>query len=260
MNKYKGIAIAGIFFASLGVFLGVPVEKVEAVTILPADCAISSADIAGIKVIQNDPTLSASAEVQAELTARKQLVAKVIDCGKNEAQSLSSALGTAPGATGAQSIKDQLSGKLNDANNFYDIESGKLLDAGIAGTQSIAKEILAWRQGTYAPLSGEVGNFIIWAQNQVLFNTAQSRMNQTERAVSFIESASGGADIQSAFNDAKGAFNGALNQNAAAQTALAQFLPPDQTLALIKGSLKSLSDTYQKLFDVSTLIAKVLPQ
>ena len=132
--------------------------------------------------------------------------------------------------------------------------------AGIAGTEAVAQEVLSWRAGTFLPLSENVNNFILWAQNQDLFNTAQTRMTQTQRAVSFLESASPNADLQTAFDAARSSFNDAESENAAAKAAFAQGLSPDQGLALIKQSLDSLSATYQNFFTVSTAISKILPQ
>jgi hypothetical protein len=226
-----------------------------------SDCGLTDADVAKIAAIQNDPTLNWSQEVTQELAMRKQLIGKTIACAQANVTALQTALAKTPASgDAANSIQAQLQSRLNDAANFYTIELGKLNGAGISGSQSIASEILAWRVGTYAPLSGQVNNFILWAGNQNLFSTAQTRMNQTQQAVSFFENASANSDLQSAFTVAYASFQTAKDDNASAQAALAQSLPPAQSLALVKKSLDDLSDTYQKFYAVSDIIKTLLPQ
>ena len=225
------------------------------------ECGITKEDIAKIAAVQNDPTLAPSEEMMAELAVRKQLIGKVIACAQNEVGSLRTSLGTAATSTFAeQAIEGQLQGRLDDASNFYSIELGKLGTAGLAGTKAIASDVLAWREGTYAPLAQQVGDFLLWSGNQELFSIAGSRMTQTQQAVSFLEGASNNADLQNAFNAAYASFESAKSANAAAQSALQQSLPPDQTLVLIKQSLDSLQSTYQQFFNVSGIIQKLLPQ
>ena len=225
-----------------------------------AECDITVGDIAQITAIQNDPTLSASDEIKQELAVRKQLVGKTISCAEQETQTFQANLASTTVESDAQPLQAQLLSDLGGASNFYTLEQTKLNGAGIAGTEAIAQEVLAWRSSTFLPLSENVNNFILWAQNQNLFDTAQTRMTQTQRAVSFLESASPDSDLQTAFDNAQSSFNSAESENAAAKAAFAQGLSPDQGLALIKQSLDSLSTTYQNFFTVSTAISKILPQ
>ncbi len=280
MKSIRIIALMGICAVGLGgVFLqGATIVHADTAAIVPTaaaatsdtssavavasdNCGITAADIGKIAAVQADPTLSATDEVKQELAVRKQLITETIACALTDVQSLQSALNNvSANGGGTDSIKGQLESRLNDATNFYSLEITKLNGAGIAGSEDIAREILAWRQGTYAPLAGQVGNFILWAENQSLFATAQTRMDQTQQAVSFIESASSNANLQSTFNAAYSSFQTAKNDNAAAQAALAQSLSPDQSLTLIKQSLDALSATYQQFFDVSNIIKTLLPQ
>ncbi len=265
-----GIACAALFVSGIPAVHAdtagaVPTANADTVsTTTPAvvpGCGISKDDIAKIAAVQNDPTLTPSEEVVAELALRKQLIGQVVACAQNEIASLRTFLGSAATSTSAETqIERQLQGRLDDASNFYTIELGKLGTAGIAGTKAVASDVLAWREGTYAPLAAQVNDFVLWSGNQELFATAESRMTQTQQAVSFLESASSNADLQNAFNAAYASFESAKNANAAAQNALQQSLPPDQTLVLIKQSLDSLQSTYQQFFSVSGIIQKLLPQ
>lgn len=256
------IALAVVASASTTVKPAVAATTTIVVSVVPSDnCGLTVADVAKITAVQNDPTLNSSQEVVQELAVRKQLIKRIVLCAQSDLQSLQSALAAAPAANdAAKSIQVQLAGRLNDVANFYSFELGKLDGAGIAGTKAIAGDVFAWRAGTYAPLVGQVNNFMLWSKNQNLFSTAQGRMDQTQRAVSFLENASADGDLQNAFNAARASFESAKNDNAAAQIALSQGLPPAQSLALIKQSLGELSDTYQRFFDVSDLIKKALPQ
>ncbi len=224
-------------------------------------CGITAADIMQIKVIQSDPSLSPSQEVAQELSLRKQLVGQTIVCAKGEVRQLQAALAAASTTDPVgETVQSHLAGDLDGAGHYYDLELAKLDTAGIAGTQAIAQEVLAWRAGTFVPLSENVNNFILWAGNQGLFTTARTRMDQTQSAVSFLESATPNADLQTAFNGSLAAFDDAETANVAARTALAQNLAPGQSLALIKQSLNALAATYQDFFTVSTLIKGILPQ
>jgi hypothetical protein len=259
--KYPKIVAPAMFvtlFATgavfVSAFLHAPVAHAA------SDCDITAGDIARITAIQNDPTLNSSQEMAQELALRKQLVGRTILCAEQEAQTFQANLASTTVESDAQPLQSQLLSNLNSASSFYNLELTKLNGAGIAGTEAIAQEVLSWRAGTFLPLSENVNNFILWAQNQNLFDTAQTRMTQTQRAVSFLESASPNSDLQTAFDNAQSSFNEAESENAAAKAAFAQGLSPDQGLALIKQSLDSLSTTYQNFFTVSTVISKILPQ
>lgn len=231
-------------------------------TIARADdsCTLPSSDFDQIAVIQNDPSLTSNQEVIQELALRKQLLEQTIACAQTDVASLRSTLAAATSTYGTEDIQTQLLSDLDSASEFYAIESGELAGSGIAGTKAIASNIIAWRAGTYVPLEGKVNNYLLWTQDQPLFAMAQTRMDQTQRAVNFLENATPDADLQSAFSAAYASFQDAKQQNAAAEQALAESLSPDQSIALIKQSLSSLADTYKNFFAVSSAIAALLPQ
>jgi len=252
MRLLKTIFVVGFFALCGAFFLGTGVAHAD-------NCNLTPADFAEITAIQNNPTLTALDEVKQELAVRKDLVSQTIMCAQADVATLQSSLNAATTTTSdAANLQTALSGKLDDANNFYNLELTKLNGAGISGTESIAKDVLAWREGSYEPLAGEVNNFILWSENQSLFATAENRMQQTEQTVSFLEGASGNTDLQNAFSAAQTSFNAAEAENTQAQNALTQFLPADQSLALIQQSLNSLSETYQQFFALSTIVNNLL--
>jgi hypothetical protein len=255
MKPFKVVIIATFFAALSAMALGFHAGVAHAADV----CAFAPADFDKITAVQNDATLSANEEVTQELALRKQLITKTITCAQTEVAAVRKTLTNATTTDSTKNIQSQLLSDLNDASNFYNIEAVKTDSAGILGSKAIAREIITWRAGTYVALEGKINNYLLWTQNQPLFDTAQSRMDQTQRAVSFMESASANADLQDAFNAAYASLQTAKDQNAQAKNALVQSLAPDQSLALIKQSLDSLSDTYQKFFAVSDAIKKLLP-
>jgi len=220
-------------------------------------CVISAVDLSEIKAIQSNPNISYLDEINQELAARKKLLSKTIACAEDEAGSLKSEVNGASVAAADKNLQSQLSGKIDDAVNYYNIELGKLNVSGIKGSEQIAEEVLAWRASAYAGLASNVDNFILWSRNQNLFKTASARMAQITSMVSFLSQANND-DLASAFADAQTSFNAAENENASARNALAEYLSPDDTLAVIKQSLQSLADTYRNFFDVSDIIQKLL--
>lgn len=223
-------------------------------------CALTSADFAKIAAVQNDPAFTPSEEVTQELVVRKQLLSQTITCAQIQVSSLGATLAAATTTYGTANVQSQLLSDLVGASDFYTIEASKLNGVGLAGSKEVASEILAWRAGTYVPLEGKINNYLLWTQDQPLFNTAQVRMDQTQNAVDFLEGTSASPDLQNAFNAAYASFQSAKAQNAAAESALAQSLAPDQSITLIKQSLDSLSSTYEGFFAVSDAIKALLPQ
>jgi hypothetical protein len=224
------------------------------------NCTITTADIAQISAIQNDPTLSYSDEIKQELALRQQLVGETIACAEQDVQTLQATLQATPVDDESQALQSQFLGQLTDATTFYNIELAKLDGSVISGTETVAKEVLQWRESNFLPLTEQINNFILWSQNQPLFDTAQIRMDQTSRAVTFLESAAPNPALQTAFDSALASFNTAQSQNAAAKASLPQLSSANQSLTLIKESLDSLSATYQDFSTVSGLIKGILPQ
>lgn len=249
-TRYAFIGLFMVLPLTAGVFS--PIAQAQTTGTDSSPCAISPADV--------DAVTAAQAQgIAAELTARKALLTKTIRCAEADAQSLIDQLKALSAVPNGDAIKNQLLGKLNDAQNYYDIELGKVSDAGIAGTQAIAREVLAWRASNYAPLVDQISNFILWASNQTLLKTANDRLAQMRNIVAFLEEAGAQAALENSLGSASSLIESANNKNDDARTALVQLLPPDQSLDLIKQSLSSLADAYAKFSDMSAIIQKLLP-
>ncbi len=215
------------------------------------NCVITSSDTESVNI-------AAAQGLMKELATRKALLTRTIVCAKADAQSLENDLGRLQINEDAAMLRTRLMGKLNDAINYYDIELAKVNDAGIAGTRGVAKEVLDWRASNYEPLAAQAANFTVWVQNQNLFNTAGNRLRAVENIVSLLEQTEPRGDIRNALASAQTLVRTASDKNQAAKNALLQMLPPDQSLTLITQSLQSLSDAYQKFFDISTIAQTVL--
>jgi len=221
-------------------------------------CGVTTSDLAAIKNIQNNTSLSYSTELQQELVARKDLLKKTITCAKMDAAQDQKNLGDTLVDQSFQGLENQWSDRLSGAISYYDLQLQKVDGAGISGTESIARDVLDWRENNYAPLSENILNFITWSDNQAIFTTAVSRLAQVNNLVSsplFSEN----SDLQNDYEQAAVSLKAAQDQNNQAKSALSQSLPPDQSLLLIKQSLDSLSAAYQHFFDISSLVQSLLP-
>jgi hypothetical protein len=222
-------------------------------------CGLTTADFTAISDIQNNASLGYLDEVKAELAARKSLLTKTILCAKQSAMAQRNTLENITVSNNLQNLKTQWLGRLDDAIAYYDLQLAKTNTAGINGTQTIAREVLAWRNNNYALLAENVSHFILWSQNQNLFTTADQRLAQIKNLVGSPLFAENG-EMQSDLQAAAVSLRTAEDQNAAAENAFAQSLAPDQSIALVQQSLDSLSLTYRHFFDISTLVQSLLPQ
>lgn len=217
------------------------------------NCGITEDDLQAIDA-------AAAKSFSAELTARRALLIRVIDCAETNVQALQTSLSNiTPANTNAASLQSQLSGKLSDALNYYNLELSKVGTAGVAGTKQIANEVLSWRTGNYDPLAAEIADFVLWSQNQAIFTTAQNRLTQIGNIVSFVEQAAPNTQLQQDYTQAQALITNAQRSNLDALNALTQFAPADQVLSSITASLQSLSDAYKQFGNISTIIQSLLP-
>ena len=256
-----------VFLTATALFMWLPSARADATTTISeispgasiSACGITSSDLAVIQTIQNDPTLDYSSELQQELAARKQLLTKIILCAKTDAFKQEMDLANTVVDPSFQTLKNQWLSKLSDAVTYYDLQLGKVNNAGVSGTESIAKEVLLWRGSDFVSLAENVSDFIIWSNNQVFFTSAESRLAQIKNLVSsplFSEN----LDVQNDFGEAATSLTTAESENLSAKNAFAESLSPEESLNFISQSLVALSSTYQHFFDVGGLIQSLLPQ
>jgi hypothetical protein len=256
ISRSRVLVFISVFAAA---FLGYALRPVYAATApgntgAGGDCAITQGDIAAIADIQHDASLSNADKVSRELDARKALLAKAIACAEGEVSKLRGTVsGVSPSDAATANIQSQLASKLDDASNYYGLERVKLADAGIVGTEQVAKEMLVWRASVLTPLADQINYFTLWSGSQPLFAAATARMAQVSRIVSFLV-ATNDNNLAAALGKAQASFQVAQDENSAAKNAITQSLSGDQVSALMGQSLQSLADTYQDFFSISTII------
>jgi hypothetical protein len=261
------ISFLGMFFAGI-VMPGVSAQAASTSTkmaIPPVanvgngpSCVPDPTLFAQIKAIQNNSALGPLEEIKSELVLRKQLLTQTIVCAEQEAQTLKASLAATIPDPSFSNLQLQLSSRLDEAVSYYRFELGKVSTAGLGGNQAIAKEVLAWRETNYAPLSANISNFILWSGNQTVFDTAEKRLGEVGNLVGSVPF-SKNSELQGDFQAAAVSLRSAESENVQAKQALAESLPSDQSLALIQQSLSDLSLTYQHFFDISNLVEKLLP-
>ncbi|HEX4104199.1 MAG TPA: hypothetical protein VHZ04_01830 [Candidatus Paceibacterota bacterium] len=254
--NYSKTAFIGALFAAFFLAVGVLAAPLaQAQTVAQAatpTCTITQDDLAAIAAAQ-------AQSLTAELAARKALLTRIITCAEENVQALQTDLAGVQTNAATAALQSQLSGKLDDAMNYYGLEFAKVNNAGIAGTEGVANEILAWRAGTYDPLADQVANFVLWSENQNLFTTAQNRLGEVQNLVSFMEQAAPNPDLAQDLTSAQSLITTAVQENNSAENALMQSEPSEATLSLITSSLQSLSDAYQKFSNISTIVQQLLP-
>lgn len=221
-------------------------------------CGITQDDLSAVKAIQNNALLDYSDELEQELIARRNLLSKTIQCAEADAKQAKINLAGTVIDPSLENLKNQWLSRFDDTISYYDLQLQKVGEVGISGTESIAKEVLVWRENNYAPLAENVLNFVMWSRGQILFSTAQSRLAQIGNLAGsplFSEN----TDVQNYYEEATVSLRSAEDQNAATKNAFAQSLSPNQSLVFIEQSLNSLSSTYQYFFDISGLVQSLLP-
>ncbi len=230
----KKIWIAGIFLVFAGTGLSAHAKE----------CSLSQSKFDGL--LSADDSQDYFQKLQKELAARKELIGTVIDCAVEEASALKAKVDTFAN-TETEDTGYKISNLLGNAIEYYKLQLGNVPNLGLEGSRYFSKDLLAWRQGNYAPIAKTASNFIVWSENQTLLSTAQSRLDQTNGTITLlkvIETES----IQKKWGEINGLFANALQANQNAKEDLRNFDPPEKTLASIKLSLEDLSGTYKMLY------------
>jgi hypothetical protein len=261
MKKAFLVTFAAFFLISMGISRAH--AAATSTTGTPASsgddtCGITADDLALITTIQNNASLNYSSELQQELAARKSLLKRTIACAETSVEQFQTNLNDTAIDPSFQGLESQWSGRLKDATSYYDLQLQKVDDVGISGTESIARDVLNWRENNYTPLAENISNFITWSDNQAIFIKAASRLAQINNLINsplFSENLA----LQNDYEEAAVSLETAQDQNNQAKVALSQSISPDQSLLLIKQSLDSLSAAYQHFFDISNLVQSLLP-
>lgn len=190
------------------------------------------------------------AAIQRELESRIDLLNATIDCAKEELQALKNGLSDAANAK-ATEVRDRVFGAIDDGVRFYDIKKSVLSGQGIQGTKDVAREIKDWREANYNSLLGRVQNFLIWNDNQKIFDIASDRISQSQFIVSSLKIIDS-QEAQNFLSAARDNWNEASNLNNRAGDAISQGLTPDETIDIIKQSLSTLATAYKSFLGIGS--------
>ncbi len=248
----KIIGTMGMFFWVFAAIISKPVLAADA----PQQCTLSQDKFDELAAIQNDSSLDYLTEMKKELAVRKELLGETMDCAIEEVTSVKTDLsGVTVSDPAIQHLESQLMSQLDNAENYLTLQKSKINDLGLQGSKDFAKVIGEWRDGNYKPAAQNANNLIIWANNQALFQSAQTRINQVSATMALLKIVDND-EIQNLWNEAQVNFGSALKENETAETDLGTFAPPDESSNHIKSSLDFLSSTYKNLLDISGMISK----
>jgi len=251
-------------FRIFGVVFIVAVSSAMAFSVTPAiaatpDCSFKD-QIGQLEALRavNEGGYRADS-IRAELALRQDILRRTLDCASYEVENLRTKVGALKNLDKPSSdLQSQFLRELDEALQFYGDEHAKIATLGLRGSQDMAREIKERRASTYAPMTEEVLHFLIWVKNQDLFRAARLRFADIEKTIQALKLADD-EDMGKLIADANANLEAANRFNVAAQDALGQFPPRDNTFELIKQSLESLAKTYQNFFEVSDAAQKVLP-
>ncbi|MDO8504656.1 MAG: hypothetical protein Q7S36_02270 [Candidatus Liptonbacteria bacterium] len=197
-------------------------------------------------------------DIQRELRSRMVLLNATIDCATKDIDSLKADISEAGNDEAIESVRGRVLDALGEATRFYSLRKASIKDQGIQGTKDLAKEVRNWRDNNYQNLADRVKNFLVWSDNQFLFEKASERLSQSQFVVTSLKLLEN-QDSEKLYYDAKSKLENAENLNQRAGDALAKGLVSDETLGIIKSSLVALSDTYKSFLEISGELTKVLP-
>ncbi len=254
-NTKKSLLIG---LAAIGTLCVVPVvhaADVAAAATTPQQPVACSAGSVGVL----SKALSDAPDLRTSLAARKDALHKILECALTEALDLKKELDATSVATDElKAQKNAASIELQKSIDFYRMQSGRVDDLGLYATRELARSLKEWRTANYASAASGAYNFIIWTRNQTLFAAASNRFTQasyTATALKIVDN----EQVQKVFAKLNDDFAKAKESNAQAQNALSTNTPPDTTLALIKKSLRDLSQTYQDFFEFSDAVRTIIP-
>lgn len=238
------IIIGATLFAAFAVS---PFARAEAAT----NCDFKS----GLKDLSAAQSASAFSDdketIKTELAARKNLINQAIDCSVSETLSLQSDIKIVDTSyAGLDDIQNRIVSKLNDVLNYYQAQKNSVNDLGIEGSKSFSAELKSWRESNYTPIA-EIGrNFIIFAKNQYILQTAGSRLNQITITIKTLQ-LDDNQKISDDLSQASKNISLANDDNNQIMNAFRTMAWPNNISDLMDSSLGHMKDAYQNFFDIS---------
>ncbi len=240
-------------------FLGWSGFTAQAQTAQTLNCTFED-DFAHLDKIKNNPSADYLANVRAELAVRKEILRKIVACGAREVELLKEKVTTTTLEDKThEGLKNKFLTQLDESTKYYETSGSRIDTLGLRGSQELARSLREWRTHTYDSLAEEALNFLIWEKNQNIFKTARNRFAEIGKAIESLKIADT-EDIHKLFEEAKGDLEAAEVLNRSVKQSLESFDSSQETFLLTKQSLEALSKTYQKFFDLSQTVQKVVPR
>ncbi len=239
--KIKNILVGALAVAA---FLISPLQRAEAA----ANCDFKNSlkGLAGAQAAVND-----GGSIKTELDARKSLINQAIDCSITETLAAQSDVKIADtGYSGLEEIQNRIASKFDDILSYYKAQKNSVNDLGIEGSKTFSANLKSWRSSNYVPLAEISRNFIIFAKNQYILQTAQNRFNQVSITLKTLQLADN-SKISDGLNRASRNLAAANDENEQIKNAFRTMAWPNNIAALMDSSLGHMRDAYQNFFDVS---------
>ena len=199
-------------------------------------------------------------DLEVELKIRKDLLRTAVRCASDEALLLQSKIRIISTTDQSiQQIQNYLVAQLDAALAYYTTSDLRINRLDIEGSKSVAKTLLEWRRTTFAQLSDEVVNFLIWFANQDLFKAAEKRLSQLSQTIIDFRLTED-RDVLVLLQKAKLSFGEAQGSNRDARFSFRSD-QSSNTIIFIKSSLEHLAEAYQRFLELNQLVKnKILSQ
>ena len=224
-----------------------------------AACNFNEA-LGNLRKLQTGQNLEQADGVRAELAARRNVLAALIDCAEEEAQELQANINRLEvRSEEAKTIQRSIGQKLTESIAFYRAKRASVNELGIRGTQEVARQVREWRAYNYAPFAHAGLNFMFWNENDTFIETARVRLDhigQTVRTFKLVDN----EELQKLFTQAQESFSETETLHRSALEAIRNFDDPKRTQEFIKTSLEKLSQTYNFFFQISDTVRTILPR
>lgn len=221
-----------------------------------------SAKLNTLSTIQKNQTSDGRQTIIQELRVRKEMLASILMCATQEIKTIETSLEGAPIAKNEpqlEELRTQFEDQLTEVINFYQSQLAKINDLGLQGSKDLARTILRWRTSNVVPLKGNVASFLLWRENQGLFQAADDRFSEITRALQALDLAEH-RDIKTLLDTSEKNLDDAKTMNEEIKKTFESKEIPDDMFARIKASLASLAATYQTFFELSKAVQTALPR
>jgi hypothetical protein len=196
--------------------------------------------------------------LQKELDLRKKILEGAIRCIKEEGVTAKEKIDPETfthenAKKAAKAIKDKLAWTLD----YPDTQLGRVKDLGIQGTKDLAREVKDWRTNTLLPLFAEERNVVLFEKAVTLYETADQRGTDLGAALRTL-SLEDDDRVKIPYTEALKTLRDGKEQLDGAAGSLERMGNPDAVAGALKGTLDTLSRSYESFFKVREALKEIL--